>query len=674
MKVLIVDDNPDNRRLLTKQINASGYQVVEASNGRDALVKALNDPPDIVVTDVLMPEMDGYQLCMEWKLNDKLKSIPLIFYTATYTSDEDEKFARTIGVDAFISKPTDFPIFMQVLETTLEKAASNELNQPRFATPENRHLLTQYNQLLLSKLYQKVTQLEADIEKRKSAEKALRESEAKYSSLVEHGNDSIVIIQNGIVIYANPILFELTGYKTEEGIGQPFISFIAPGFREHVKDQYQKRIAGEAVPSRYELDLVTKSNTTLSVEVSASLIKLDNVVTEIAMLRDMTERKQAEAALRESEEKFRQFFENAQVYCYMVSPEGLILNVNSCACQALGYSRAELIGQPLSQVYAPESLTRAQFAKMEWDKTGVIENEELKILTKAGEIRDVILSTGAIRNQQGELVSTVSVQKDITELKQSQAKAMQVETLTLLSKAKSELLSNVAHELRTPLAAIKGFIETLTEPDVKWTKKQQLEFLTEASKEVDVLNTLIRDLLDVSRIESGKFKLDKKSYQFKEILEFARVRLATLTTSHVLKIVQSPELPEICVDKMRIAQVITNLVENATKFSPSGSQILMEVQRRESHIVVSITDKGIGMSQETIGQLFDRFYQAARLPSLSTKGTGLGLSICRGIVEAHDGKIWVESRLGEGSTFSFSLPVAVTNQLENVNLNQYSST
>jgi len=341
----------------------------------------------------------------------------------------------------------------------------------------------------------------------------------------------------------------------------------------------------------------------------------------------------------------------------MVSPDGLILNVNDFACQSLGYQRDELIGQPLNLVYAPESRRRAQDIKTEWNKTGLIANEVMKVLTKTGQIREVILSTGAIRNKEGKLVSTVSVQKAITELKESQARAMQVETLTMLSKAKSELLSNVAHELRTPLASIKGFIETLTEPDVKWTRKQQLEFLHEAEKEIEVLNALIRDLLDVSRLESGKFKLDKQNWLLSEIVEFAQARLAILTANHQLNINLAEGLPRLWVDKMRIAQVITNLVENAAKFSPAGSPIAIEASHKVDRIVISVTDKGAGMNQETVGKLFNRFYQAEQSSRISSAGTGLGLSICRGIVEAHEGQIWVESTLGEGSRFSFSLPV-----------------
>jgi PAS domain S-box-containing protein len=657
MKILVVEDNADSRKLLVKQLRSTGHEVKDAVNGKEALAKALSDPPDMVVTDILMPVMDGFQLCIEWKQNDVLKNIPLVFYSATYTSDEDEQFAQVVGADAFIRKPTDPDVFLRILFEVVKKAGSGNLNRPKINPPQQLDYLMDHNKILLTKLNNKVAQLEMEVRQRQQAEKTLKESEEKYASLVNHGNDSIVIIEEGKIQYANPKMFETTGYTAEEAIGKPFILFVSPEYRDLVKERYQRRIAGEDVSATYELDIVSKAGKIINVELNASLIQKEKTNVEMAIIRDTTERKRFEEALRQSEEKFRQFFENAQVYCYIVSPEGKILEANNFACKMLGYTKEELTDKPLSELYAPESQAKASEIFHTRNETGIGESEELVILSKSGQRRVVLLSTGAIRNSDGEVVSSVSVQKDITELKQSRVKAQQVETLTQLNKAKSELLSNVSHELRTPLASIKGFIETLIEPDVKWGKKQQMEFLMEADKEVDILNSLIRDLLDVSRLESGKMKLDKQMCRLEEILESSKARLILLTANHILEVRLPPGLPPINVDKMRIAQVITNLVENATKFSPAGSPITIDAQARENQIIVRVTDKGIGMTEETLKKLFNRFYQAEQVVSGKAKGSGLGLSICRGIVEAHDGEIGVTSEPGKGSTFTFSLPI-----------------
>ena len=245
---------------------------------------------------------------------------------------------------------------------------------------------------------------------------------------------------------------------------------------------------------------------------------------------------------------------------------------------------------------------------------------------------------------------------DVTERKEAQIKELQIETLAAANQAKSELLANVSHELRTPLTSIKGYIETLLEPDVNWTKQQQLEFLQMANRETDRLTFLIRDLLDMSRIDSGKMILDKHPYTINEILDSVSGVLSIITERHHLDIIHKSNIPAILVDKIRIGQVITNLVENATKFSEEGTPIIVQVQPDDYSVLFSVEDKGEGMSRETLDNLFNRFFQAHRVVTGKTRGTGLGLAICKGIVEAHGGNIWAESEQGKGAKFCFRLP------------------
>jgi signal transduction histidine kinase len=219
------------------------------------------------------------------------------------------------------------------------------------------------------------------------------------------------------------------------------------------------------------------------------------------------------------------------------------------------------------------------------------------------------------------------------------------------------LLANVSHELRTPLASIKGFIETLIEPDAEWNRAQQLDFLESANREADRLTFLIRDLLDMSRLDAGTMTLDKQTVTVKEILEAAKNVLSVVTTDHKLRIRRAPKLPVVKADKTRIAQVITNLVENACKFSTPGSEVDLGIKNTGRDIVFSIKDRGIGMSEETLSQIFNRFYQAQMVVSGKTRGTGLGLCISKGIVESHGGQIQVTSQLNHGSLFSFSIPI-----------------
>jgi PAS domain S-box-containing protein len=266
-----------------------------------------------------------------------------------------------------------------------------------------------------------------------------------------------------------------------------------------------------------------------------------------------------------------------------------------------------------------------------------------------------------VRDNNGSVTGVTNFTRDITDHKQSEAKTIEMESLKRVNQARSVLLSNVSHELRTPLASIKGNIDSLMETDVKWSKKQQLDFLQSANVEVDRLTFLIHDLLMMSKLDSGTMVLQRVSCDITDILDSVKGVLLRIAANHKLDIRLSAELPPILAEKIRIAQVITNLVENACKFSPEGSQIIIEAKLNGSNVTISVKDSGVGMSSEVIGNLFSRFYQVQQSVSGKNKGIGLGLTICKGIVEAHGGKIWVESQLGKGSIFSFSIPFSAGN-------------
>ena len=175
MKILVVEDNKDIRYLLERLLrDGHGYEVITATNGVEALQQALRQPPEIIVSDIMMPEMDGYQLCYECKKNDKLKNIPFVFYTATYTSQEDEKFALNLGANAFIRKPAEPDVFVRKLNEILKKAKAGTLAHPTVASLKPSLYLTEYSKRVVAKLEEKMAQLEAEITQRKNAEEDLR--------------------------------------------------------------------------------------------------------------------------------------------------------------------------------------------------------------------------------------------------------------------------------------------------------------------------------------------------------------------------------------------------------------------------------------------------------------------------------------------------------------------
>ncbi|HSD83482.1 MAG TPA: GAF domain-containing protein, partial [Anaerolineae bacterium] len=223
---------------------------------------------------------------------------------------------------------------------------------------------------------------------------------------------------------------------------------------------------------------------------------------------------------------------------------------------------------------------------------------------------------------------------------------------------KLRFLAMISHELRTPLASIKGFASTLLAEDVLWQPDRQREFIATIDSEADKLADLIEQLLDLSRLEAGTMRIAPHTETWERILASAEAQLQALTTHHHFTMQLPPHLPPVKVDSRRIAQVITNLVSNAVKYSPPHSTIALAVlPYSASEVKVSVSDEGIGIPPEFHGRVFEVFQQLQRGRS-DAGGAGLGLAICRGLIEAHGGRIWIDAHQGPGVTLSFTLPLA----------------
>jgi len=219
-----------------------------------------------------------------------------------------------------------------------------------------------------------------------------------------------------------------------------------------------------------------------------------------------------------------------------------------------------------------------------------------------------------------------------------------------------DFVSNVSHELRTPLTSLKLITETLGDGAMDDPPAQQ-RFLAQMEKEIDNLTQLVQELLELSRIESGLVPLQKKNVEPCALLESAANRMQVQAERAGLEFTWdcSNTLPFILIDEARLEQVLINLIHNAIKFTPPGGQIHVSAEKKNNSIVFAVQDTGIGIPQNDVDRIFERFYKTDR--SRSKSGTGLGLSIARHLVEAHQGKLWVESTINKGSTFYFSIPI-----------------
>jgi len=235
--------------------------------------------------------------------------------------------------------------------------------------------------------------------------------------------------------------------------------------------------------------------------------------------------------------------------------------------------------------------------------------------------------------------------------------ASSARALRELDAMRTEFLANVSHELRTPLAVIKGSANSLLQPDVIFDEQTRHDFLTSIDRDADTLTHLVDDLLMMSRLDADAMEIKKKPRLLTEVIDSIKDRLDNLTLKHRLVIRLPESLPPVSIDDGRIGEVLTNLVENAVKFSDESTTVTVTAQHRGKEIVVSVADEGIGIPESLHEKIFERFFQGEGRKAGRRKGTGLGLAICKGIVEAHGGKIRVESESGKGAKFSFTLPV-----------------
>jgi two-component system sensor histidine kinase KdpD len=234
--------------------------------------------------------------------------------------------------------------------------------------------------------------------------------------------------------------------------------------------------------------------------------------------------------------------------------------------------------------------------------------------------------------------------------------ATEAEILRRTDELRRALLSAVSHDLRTPLATIMASASSLRQNDVVWTEDERQGFAQAIEQEAERLNRLVGNLLDLSRIEAGSLRPQKSWQDLEALIEDTADRLRSVTARHQLRVEMPKDLPPVWIDPVEIGQVIYNLVENATKYAPLDTEILLEVRRISGGLGVVVSDRGPGIPPQSIPSLFDPFYRVMdRRPR--PQGLGLGLAIVKGLVEAHGGRVWVENRPGGGAQFTFTLPL-----------------
>jgi two-component system sensor histidine kinase KdpD len=238
--------------------------------------------------------------------------------------------------------------------------------------------------------------------------------------------------------------------------------------------------------------------------------------------------------------------------------------------------------------------------------------------------------------------------------------ATQIEVLRRTDSLRSALLSSVSHDLHTPLSSIKAAASSLLQEDVQWDKQSQRNFLLAIEHEADRLNRLVGNLLDMSRIEGGALKPEKEWYPISGLIHDVLGHLQDILQGREVRVYLSDDLPPVELDYLQMDQVLTNLLENAARYTLSRLPIEISGRATDDQIIISIADYGPGVPPYDLERIFDKFYRVSGTVrrTSSVPGTGLGLAVCRGLVEAHGGHIWAENRASGGAIFHFTLPLA----------------
>jgi PAS domain S-box-containing protein len=530
------------------------------------------------------------------------------------------------------------------------------LLQPRF-----EFTLSWTDSLRLLVFVSVATLISALSESRKRSNESLREANQSLRTLIEASPLAIVGLDLDTKVRLWSSAAErLLGWTEHEALNQP-LPILQPDAKDGLRANLETARCGSVVTG-WEMRCQRKDGAAINISVSAGPSRnYRGEINSIAcVIGDITARKLSEDVLRESESKFRSVVQSASDGIILADGDGNIIQWNRRAQEIFGYAEKEVLGKPLTMLM-PESYREAHHHDVERIRGGaephiIGRTVEMHGLRKDGTVFPIGLSVSSWKNDEATFYSGII--RDISEQKRAEAVLRNLTEASRRSdELKSALLASVSHDLRTPLTSIRTAIDNLLQGDLQWDHAQQQEFHLIISEEAARLTRLIGDLLDMARIEAGELRPSMQLGAVAEICGNVLERCERELRHHRVRVDCSEDLPLVKVDSPLIAEGLTHLVENAARYSPSGSEILVSARLARDELLISVKDHGPGIEADEFDRVFEKFYRSTRLKGDSTSGTGMGLAIARGIIEAHGGRIWVDSKVGHGAVFTFALPV-----------------
>jgi PAS domain S-box-containing protein len=502
-----------------------------------------------------------------------------------------------------------------------------------------------------------VLSLVLDVTAQKRIEAALHESEEQYRLLFESNPQAMWVydIETLRFLAVNKAAVEQYGYSREEFLSMTLAQIRPPEDVQRIYDRLARRSPGFARAREWRHR--KKNGAIITVGITAHQLDFAGRRAALVMAIDITERKLAEQALVESEDRYRDLVDNSHELMCTHDLEGRIISVNPWAARVLGYKQDALIGLHIRDGLLPEYRDQFDDYLKEISENGFARGI-MKVKTANGETR-LWEYYNTLRTQGVQTPIVRGMAHDVTERREALAREKEARLeAESANRLKDEFLSTLSHELRTPLTAIVGWSRLLIDGDVDSDK--QPKALETIARNARSLAQLIDDLLEVSRIITGKLRLAFAPCDLQPVIEsvFESMRPTAEAKAVRLELLLEPGEALIYGDVDRLRQVIWNLISNAVKFTPRDGLVQVKLRSTNSHVVIAVSDSGEGIKPDFLPRVFDRFSQADGSSTRAHGGLGLGLAIVRHLVELHGGAVRVESAgEGLGATFIVSLPL-----------------
>ncbi|WP_456385997.1 hybrid sensor histidine kinase/response regulator [Desulfolithobacter sp.] len=661
-RILVVEDHYESRYMLERLLVARGHQVVCAADGAEALDLARREMPEMIISDIMMPGMNGFRLCREVKNDPRLRDVPFVFYTATFVDKEDEELAMSLGASRFIIKPAEGERFVEMLDEVLEEQRRGELAVPVAPLEDEETLLRLYDSSVTRKLAETVEKLQEEQRALAESERRLREAE-EIAGLGHWALD----LESNEMRWSDE-LYRILGLAPQLGDASRsvFFSRIHPQDRELVENMHRN---SQEKKTRYEIEyrLVPGEGLIRWVHERGQTIFDDEgrPICSMGTVQDISERKQAEEALVRSEQKYRSLFDTALDMIHIVDPQGVIQDVNPVELTTLGYERENYVGRALVEILHPQERDRVAAIFRELLEGRESATYETVYLSADGDHVFVEVNT-VVQVEDGQVVNLRSISRNITRRRQQEQRQRKLEAQLAQARkleAIGTLAGGIAHDFNNILTAILGYGEMVFRelpPDSEAWRQQSM--VLEAGHRA---RKLVQQILMFSRQGEEEVYRVRPDQVVKEALRL--LRLSVPDTVQICEDIRNSGM--ILADTTRLHQVVMNLCVNGIQAMAEGGGRLsvslnpVDVEAADvpglssdlptGHFVrLEVGDTGCGMGREIREKIFDPYFTTRP----QGEGTGLGLAIVNSVIQCLGGHLVVYSEKGIGTAFHVYLP------------------